>query len=57
MREDTREHMGEAKNGPDRRLASVLLLLLNFVITFGHAINLNLFVCKRQVLSPCGDWI
>ena len=23
----------------------------------GHAINLNLFVCKRQALSPCGDWI
>ena len=49
--------MGEAKNGPDRRLASVLLLIMNFVITFGHAINLNFFVCKRQVLSPCGDWI
>ena len=23
----------------------------------GHAINLNLFVCKRQALSPCGHWI
>ena len=23
----------------------------------GQAINLNLFVCKRQALSLCGDWI
>lgn len=23
----------------------------------GHTINLNLFVCKCQVLSPCGEWI
>ena len=23
----------------------------------GNSINLNLFVCKRQALSPGGDWI
>ena len=28
-----------------------------YVTEDGHAINLNLFVCKRQALSPCGDWI
>ena len=27
------------------------------VVGTGHGINLNLFVCKRQALCPCGDWI
>ena len=29
----------------------------DFATYCGHAINLNLFVCKRKTLYPCGEWI